>query len=315
MAAIIDGAAPAESSAARRLARKSPAPLKLVACVVATPSYDFAGWVGAIEAAAKASGLKLMLDNGGPITDAAVSILITADPTHTLAAQAAHRVVLMSDLDGAARAGALAVGGNLAAGAAHASAAIAAASILPDASIITAAGAHRQMVSLWPGFSVAPPPSSFAEFGSEDEAAWATAMGLYRNGAPEVGSKVRWEPPIFLYDATRADHRSSLWEMDVTGPARHLVYGPYFALTPGRWRGTAKFAVDQHAAQLRYRTEWGTLANHAVETFTPGRSGVFEIATECDFSETAPAELRVIQAQGSLGGSFEWLGMELERIA
>lgn len=294
-------------------ATKSKAPARLLGCIVVTPSNDFPLWVGAIEAAAAAAGLKVALDGGKPVVDTEHSILITANPSRALAVDASHLVVLISDLDGAARAGAMAVAGNMTAGAVHASLVIAEALMLPGAIVVTADDARKDSVSFWPGLSVVPPPSSSVKLGSDEESAWAQAMSLYRGGLPACGSKVRWEPPIFRFDQAGAELRGAPWELDVVGPARHLVYGPYFTLTPGRWRGSLRFAVDDHAAQLRYRVEWGGLSDHATETFTPGRSGVFELALECNLADPVPVELRIIQAQGSLGGTFELLGMVLER--
>ena len=288
----------------------------LMGCVFVAPSGDFSGWVASIEHTAKAQGLVVIIDNGSAIVcDPGSTILITASSSRVRCVDATHRVVLMGDLEGAARAGALAIGGALGAGAIHASEAIAEASMINDAVHITAADSGKPSIALWPEFSVSLPVSSFEGFQSPEEAAWANAMLLYRNGPPVVGARARWEPPVFMYDAIRADQRPAAWEIDITGPVRHLVYGPYLTLPAGRWRTTLRFAVDEDAAAIRYRAEWGTRIDHVSKTFSPVQPGVFEISLDYVFTEAAQAELRVVLLQGSLGGSFDFLGAELERTA
>ncbi len=287
----------------------------LIACIVATPSHDFADWVSAIERTAKDQGVRVMLDAGGVISDCDGAILITASPARAREVQAEHRVGLMADLTGAASAGAHSVGDtDLAAGGIYASATIAEVAGLPDTFRVTELNAQQETLTLWPGFSVTPPSPSPRGSGPDGGVAWAEAMQIYQTGVPPIGAKVRWDAPIFRYDARRADQRRVKWEMDVVGPARHLVFGPYFTLTAGLWRNTLRFAVDHHAADLQYQAQWGSRTEHVSETFTPGLPGVFEIALEFDFRETEPAELRVVQLQGSLGGAFEFLGARLERL-
>ncbi|MNO00191.1 hypothetical protein D3C81_2200210 [compost metagenome] len=60
--------------------------------------------------------------------------------------------------------------------------------------------------------------------------------------------------------------------------------------------------------------EWGESASYAAHEFIPGREGVFEVSAEHAWPTDANAELRIILAESSLGGVFEFLGVSVCKI-
>lgn len=123
-----------------------------------------------------------------------------------------------------------------------------------------------------------------------------------------------WGPEMFRLDMREADRRERLQRMDVAGRARALVWGPYELMKPGLWRATARFLVDRWACRHTYRLEWGESASYATHEFVPGREGVFEVSAEHAWPAAANAELRIILTESSLGGVFEFLGVDICKI-
>jgi len=289
-------------------------PSELLACIAISPSCDLSYWQDAIQSAARPLSFQIILDDGESlsVSDPSCTIVITQRPDRALVTHARHRILLIGDLEDTATA--LAVEGDLVAGAIQASADLAEASVLVGAYRTISLKGDGGSFSLWPGFELQTSKRSVSVPCDEPIRAWSEALQAHLGPPGRLGIRARWGPQVFRYNSVRAHLRPQLWEFDVTGPARNLIYGPYLSLTPGLWRSILRFVVDDDAASLRYRAEWGTRTEYVHETFIPGRAGVFEIALDYDYSETTQAELRIILTEGSLGGAFEFLGMELERL-
>jgi len=286
---------------------------QILACIVICPSQDLSAWALSIETRAKLSETSVVVpsDELFSLNASSQTVVVTANLDLAQATQALHRIVIVPDIDRLIAA--MSAQNILTQGAIRVSAEMAEASTrLCDFRKVhdTTPGGP---ITLWPGFEVSSPPAGSETILTNLESAWSLAMRAYLGPAEATGIHTRWEPQVFHYDSLRAEHRTHPWEFDLTGTARNLVYGPYLSLTPGRWRSLVRFAVDDYGASFRYRVEWGTRTDFVQEVFVPGRSGIFEIALEYDFPETTQAELRVILTEGSLGGSFEFLGMELDK--
>lgn len=95
--------------------------------------------------------------------------------------------------------------------------------------------------------------------------------------------------------------------IDVSGPVRFLLYGPYIALPPGQWAATIVLAVSKEAADLSYGVEilagsqFGYLARGTIQ---PRREGLCE--TIIDFAIPAaldqPIELRIANLRPAFNG-------------
>ncbi|MNS24687.1 hypothetical protein D3C72_565410 [compost metagenome] len=141
------------------------------------------------------------------------------------------------------------------------------------------------------------------------------AERVLTGGATAASLQARiWGVEKFRLDMREAEGRERPQRMDVAGRARALVWGPYEPMTPGVWRATARFLVDRWACRHTYRMEWGESASYAAHEFIPGREGVFEVSAEHAWPTDANAELRIILAESSLGGVFEFLGVSVCKI-
>lgn len=179
-----------------------------------------------------------------------------------------------------------------------------------DALWITEADAGRHDIELWPGFRIDAPLQPPCPQDGPRSAAMREAFRLYENRSEQ---DVRWSEELFLYDMRRLEQRSRISEMDIMGPARALVFGPYIVLPEGRWTAIIRFSFDAEAARHHYRVEWGTSTHYASETIVPREAGVFELTLDYDWIEPQAAEMRVILTQGTLGGCFNFLGMRVRQ--
>lgn len=101
--------------------------------------------------------------------------------------------------------------------------------------------------------------------------------------------------------------------IDMAGPARVLVYGPYFYLPPGRWIVRATMAFSQAC-----RGETLTLEVHGSSEFVRSRfrvpqAGVFAIG--CRFtvpSEREALEVRLVTERGAIEGTLGVDRIELD---
>lgn len=129
------------------------------------------------------------------------------------------------------------------------------------------------------------------------------------------GSVLYWPPERFRYDMREAEAREALQKMDVAGRARHLVWGPYEVLPAGRWRAVAQLGFDKWACRHKYYFEFGAVADFTRHEFCPGREGVFEFDAQHVWNKASKVELRIVMIESSLGGRFDFMGAQVERLA
>jgi hypothetical protein len=102
--------------------------------------------------------------------------------------------------------------------------------------------------------------------------------------------------------------------IDVTGPARILVFGPYAQLAPGRWRVTARFEVSAEAATRSYYVEFGQGADFEGVMLHPSGAGVYEMSLERTLAGKTTVELRLWLARAAFRGSLRFLQATAERL-
>ncbi|GEC02076.1 hypothetical protein BDI01nite_31400 [Brevundimonas diminuta] len=76
-----------------------------------------------------------------------------------------------------------------------------------------------------------------------------------------------------------------------------LVYGPYRALPPGRWRVEVDISISGVGALPELRFEWGTPTEGDMIEPRLDQSGTYRITMEREWLEVAPAEFRIILAR------------------
>jgi len=139
-------------------------------------------------------------------------------------------------------------------------------------------------------------------------------LAIYETGAPAAGIPFPWSFEIFALDP-KATLLDSHVEIELVGRARYLVHGPYFWLTPGRWKAILEFGVDEGATDRRFRAEWGGPTGHTDLPFTPTCPGRYSVELEYDFTEPSACELRLVLTESVLSGTLHLYNVEVELLS
>lgn len=167
------------------------------------------------------------------------------------------------------------------------------------------ASARGEPIALNQDLSVVSPPPQPVE---AVRPAVRVALEAFAGGAPVPGQQVVWSERIFRYDQKAARSARQIGQLDITGRPRILVYGPYLALPPGRWRIRIRFLVDATAATKEFRLDWGSSHDFASVSVTPPHAGVFEAELEHDWHTVDFAEIRLWLMEGAFDGVLHFLG-------
>jgi hypothetical protein len=139
------------------------------------------------------------------------------------------------------------------------------------------------------------------------ESDYIEALAVLRQGS---GS---WPATIFRY-ASGLDVSDRVGVVDITGRPRFLFNGPYIFLTPGVWRATVRLGFDHDAGHKRYELQWGGGESYVDHKFLPGRSGVFEIALDHEWTVHAATEVRLMLLEGAFHGQVTLDSVTIERL-
>ncbi len=171
-------------------------------------------------------------------------------------------------------------------------------------------------LQVFPDLAIIPPPPEPVASGDDLLAGVGDALAIYQDGRPVIGApSVSWPLDALYYESRIARASDGVREIDLTGRPRILVYGPYIALPPGLWRAKIRFSVnDASAAGREYRIDWGTQTDFVSQTFTPGRSGIFELELDYLWTSIAPAEVRFLIMEGCFSGSASFIGVEVSLV-
>ena len=102
--------------------------------------------------------------------------------------------------------------------------------------------------------------------------------------------------------------------IDLEGPARVFIHGPYLHLPTGHWRGVLAFRVSENLS--KNRLDMKLFAGPEIFAGEVGLpvDGVFTWEFEFSVSEpTVPLELRLATMEGAIEGKFELLGLKVNR--
>lgn len=112
---------------------------------------------------------------------------------------------------------------------------------------------------------------------------------------------VTW-PRFCLFQGDRPDQAAPA-VVDLTGPARVIVYGPYFHLAPGRWIATAQMAFSSGACGMVLALEFHGAAPLGRCRFQVERAGVFRVDLPIAIGSASEAiELRLVLQHGAIEG-------------
>jgi hypothetical protein len=101
--------------------------------------------------------------------------------------------------------------------------------------------------------------------------------------------------------------------VDVTGPERALVFGPYFSLEPGLWRARATFELCPEAARRQLAVDFGAMPSFRVKE-APHQPGRHVIELEYEVQPDDLVEVRLLMRMAGFHGEVRFLGAVLERL-
>lgn len=117
--------------------------------------------------------------------------------------------------------------------------------------------------------------------------------------------QIVWARDLFLIGDD--PHAAATRAIDVRGPVRNLLFGPYMTLPPGVWEATIVLAVSKEAANLNYSVEvlaGPSCACLARGTIQPRGEGVCELTVEFTVAESTdqPISLRIVNLCWAFNG-------------
>ncbi len=284
--------------------------------VVLTPSVDHEGWLKALAQTADQSGREfsqLWVKPEPRATSLPPALYVTHDAAVVEDADPADVVVIMPQPETAAEKIAELYDLYLPHSMYTASMFLSKAAALgTQTRMLTAHQLARnpKQIELFPGVIVEPP---LPERG-QTRPAVSTALSMYRLGRPQPGLTVSWSERLFVYEPKSCVEGAQLGMLDISGRPRTLVFGPFLALPPGRWKAIMRFAIDEPATQYPFRFDWGLATDYVEETVTPVEPGVYEIELEHAVEELGYWQFRVVLSQGAFDGKLMFQGGTVMRV-
>lgn len=285
--------------------------------IVLTPSVDHEAWLTALSGTAGDHGctLEMVAAHADPdAPDLENRWFVTHDAALVDRIDPSRVTVIVPQPETAAQATGALYGIDPPHDAFHASLLLARAmSVGPAARLFSAADLARnaEQIELFKGVYMRPP---VAERGSPVPVV-AVALGMFRFGRPGVGSQAIWSERLFIFDTRSCIDEAPPGVLDVSGRPRTLVYGPYLALPPGRWKAVMRFSLDEEAATNELRFDWGHAGDFISQTVTAGAPGIYEI--EMVHAIMGPAEawqFRILLMQGAFDGRMTFQGGSVQKL-
>lgn len=130
----------------------------------------------------------------------------------------------------------------------------------------------------------------------------------------ELGGSIWWGCEQLLSCSPAGLHETCPAVIDVTGPARCLVFGPYLPLEPGVWRATAIFELCPEAARRSLIVEFGAMPSFTTKT-VPRQPGPHRIEMEFEVGPDDLVEVRLLMTLAGFHGELKFSGALLERLS
>jgi hypothetical protein len=109
-----------------------------------------------------------------------------------------------------------------------------------------------------------------------------------------------WTRELFLDD----NHRPASRPIDLAGPIRYLIYGPYISLPPGSWAAEVVLGFSEDAVEMGYRIEVWAESLLASLQIQPAAAGLQRINLNFTLDEANDhlVEVRVVNERVAAGG-------------
>lgn len=126
--------------------------------------------------------------------------------------------------------------------------------------------------------------------------------------------KFYWPPALFF--GTEPLGSPLQEKIDLTGPARPILYGPYMHLPTGVWDVVIRFTISENRSGNALLIEW-LAANdikQSAKVSTLPEAGKFQGALQVEVTDPRdPLQLRISILEGAIEGIFEFHGAEVSR--
>lgn len=288
-------------------------------CILLTPSAQHDAWIERLRDTVSMAGFELLVvhdHNHGPVQGEDRRIVLAADARLLRPTMDALVCVILTDVQTSVRQT------TILTGATGLNAVIDASRFLVDAvswqgaRLFTDAEIARNasQVEIFPGIVVQAPPIAGGLEETVVEAEAGRALQIFADGEPPVGAVSEWGLPLFHFDSRRPD-RARPEVMDTSGGPRFMAMGPGIALPPGKWQATVRFSVDDAAARHHFRLDWGVFDDMLLHPVVPPGSGIYDLSVSRQIARGDRVELMMVLTEGSMGGTFEFFGAKVERLA
>ena len=124
-----------------------------------------------------------------------------------------------------------------------------------------------------------------------------------------------YEWPVELFVSGDFPGSSFRGRIDLTGPARCILYGPYLSLPPGAWTIRVSANVTGNQSGNGIEVQFSRLDYLLFQRFELPEEGSIEIkATIESIDARAPSELRLLLTEGAIEGRMEIMSVRVSRV-
>ncbi|WP_295188756.1 hypothetical protein [uncultured Brevundimonas sp.] len=136
-------------------------------------------------------------------------------------------------------------------------------------------------------------------------------LGMFDELPCRSGCVITWPPTLFRYTAPPAGMAQAVGDIELVGPPRALVFGPYIHLPSGSWHLALDIHIEVEGTPISLTLEWGDHFDSPASPVRFNKSGIYRLGFSATLDSTRPAELRVSIPTASLHGYLRILGATL----